>query len=72
MTLNPEKCHLLVLGEKIDVPAPVWIGDIDVTNTSDEKLPGIRIDSELYLDKHVTKFCQKASNKLYALARISQ
>ena len=32
---------------------------------------GVHIDSKLSFDSHVSKLCQKASNKLYALARIS-
>ena len=32
---------------------------------------GITFDNELSFDKHITKLCKKASNKLNALARIS-
>ena len=38
MTLNPEKCYLLALGQRSDVPVTVRIGDIDVVNSSEEKL----------------------------------
>ena len=53
MKLNPEKCHFLVLRQRNDVPVTVWIGDIDVVNSSEEKLLGIQIDSKLSFDKHV-------------------
>ena len=47
------------------------IGSADVVNSSEEKQLGVQIDSKLSFDNHVSKLCQKASNKLYALARIS-
>ena len=71
MKLNADKCHLLVLWQRCDDPVTVKIGNTDVFNSSEEKLLGIHIDSKLSFDHHVSKLCQKASNKLYALARIS-
>ena len=71
MKLNADKCHLLVLGQRCDDPVTVRIGSADVVNSSEEKLLGVQIDSKLSFDNHVSKLCQKASNKLYALARIS-
>ena len=71
MKLNADKCHLLVLGQRCDDPVTVRIGHADVVNSSEEKLLGVQIDSRLFFDNHVSKLCQKASNKLYALARIS-
>ena len=71
MKLNADKCHLLVLGQRCDDPVTVRIGNADVVNSSEEKLLGVQIDSRLSFDNHVSKLCQKASNKLYALARIS-
>ena len=35
------------------------------------KLLGVQIDDKLSFDNHVSKLCEQASNKLYALARIS-
>ena len=70
MKLNADKCHL-VLGQRCDDPVTVKIGNTDVVNSSEEKLLGIHIDSKLSFDHHVSKLCQKASSKLYALARIS-
>ena len=71
MKLNADKCHLLVLGQRCDDSVTVKIGNTDVVNSSEEKLLGVHIDSKLSFDQHVSKLCQKASNKLYALARIS-
>ena len=71
MKLNADKCHLLVLGQRCDDPVTVRIGSADVVNSSEEKLLGVQVDSKLSFDNHVSKLCQKASDKLYALARIS-
>ena len=71
MKLNADKCHLLVLGQRCDDPVTVRIGSANVVNSYEEKLLGVQIDSKLSFDNHVSKLCQKASNKLYALARIS-
>ena len=71
MKLNADKCHLLVIGQRCDDPVAVKIGNAEVVNSSEEKLLGVHIDSKLSFDHHVSKLCQNASNKLYALARIS-
>ena len=69
--LNANKCPLMVLGQRCDDSVTVKIGNTDVDNSSEEKLLGVHIDSKLSFDYHVSKPCQKASNHLYALARIS-
>ena len=71
MKLNADKCHLLVLGQKCDDRVTFRIGNADVVNSSEEELLRVQIDSKLSFDNHVSKLFQKASNKLYALARIS-
>ena len=71
MKLNADKCHLLVLGQRCDDTVTVRIGNVDVVNSSEEKLLGVQIDSRLSFNNHVSKPCRKVSNKLYALARIS-
>ena len=58
MKLSPEKCRLLVLRQRSDIPFTVRIGDIEVVNSSDEKLFGIQIDIKLSFDKHIT-ICAK-------------
>ena len=65
------KCHLLVLGQSTNEPVTVRIGNSEVVNSSQEKLLGVQINSKLSFDNHASKLCHKASNKLYALARIS-
>ena len=70
MELNADKCHLLILGKRCDDPVTVSIGNADVVKSSEEELLGVQIDSKLFFDNNVSKR-QKASNELYALARIS-
>ena len=65
------KCYLLVTGQRCDDPVAVNIGNAEVVNSSEEKLLEVHIDNKLSFDHHVSKLCQKASNKLYPLARIS-
>ena len=64
MKLNADQCHYLVLGQRCDDPVTVKIGNTDVVDSSEEKLLGNHIDSKLSFDHHVSKLCQKASNKL--------
>ena len=62
MELNADKCHLLVVGQRCDNPVTVKTGNIDVVNSSKEKLLGVHIDSKLSFDHHVSKLCQNSSN----------
>ena len=71
MKSNADKCHLLVIGQRRDDPVAVKIRNAEVVNCSEEYFLGVYIDCKLSFDHHVSKLCQKASNKLYALARIS-
>ena len=66
MKANADKCHLLVTRDT-DVTAK--IGEFDVKNSREEKLLGVKIDSKLSFENHVSSLCKKASQKLHALAR---
>ena len=46
------------------------IGKFVINNSNEEKLLGIKIDTKLSLENHVSSLCKKASQKLHALARI--
>ena len=59
--------HLLVTRDT-DVTAK--IGEFDVKNSREEKLLGVKIDSKLSFENHVSSFCKKASQKLHASARV--
>ena len=66
---NREKLQLLVpnVGDDISID----IGGKDVVGREVVKLLGIKFDSKLRFDEHVSSLCKKASQKLHALARIS-
>ena len=54
-----------------DDPTEIQVGESVIKNTSYEKLLGIKIDSKLTFDKHISGLCKKAANKLRALARVT-
>ena len=68
MKVNTEKCHLL-LSLNNDLNAN--IGETIIKCSNDEKLLGVTIDNKLSFVKHINNMCDKASQKLNALARIS-
>ena len=69
MKLNEGKCHLLVAGHKYE---HFWamVGNSRIWESRNVKLLGIHIDNELKLDKHIDQICDKAGNKISALARV--
>ena len=68
--LNEDKCHLMIFGGKSD-EVSVEIGEADVKESKEEKLPGIIFDQALSFKQHVKTLCKKGSQKLHALAGIS-
>ena len=44
MKLNPEKCHLLIFGEK-NTDVSVQIGATTITESAEEKLLGVKLDA---------------------------
>ena len=67
--LNADKCKLLVSNH--DEDASIVIDNEIVEGSKSVKLLGIKIDNELKFKEHVTNICNKVSQKLHALARIS-
>ena len=67
MKANANKCHLLVTR---DTDVTSKIGEFDVKNSREEKFLGVKIDSKLSFEHHVSSLCKKASQKLHALARV--
>ena len=67
MKPNGDKCHLLVTTEK---SVSINIDGGNVTNKKEQKLIGIKFDSSLSFEGHITCLCKKASQKLHVLARI--
>ena len=67
MKANADKCHLLVSS---DESCTAKIEDFSIKNRTEEKLLGVKFDSNLSFENHVTSLCKKASQKLHALERI--
>ena len=47
------------------------IGTEVISNSTGEKILGVYFDNKLNFNTHVKKLCKKASQKLHALARVS-
>ena len=67
MKANPDKCHLLVTTNAL---TSVNINGFQITHSIEEKLLGIKFNSKLSFENHVSSLCKKASQTLHALARI--
>ena len=68
MKTNSDKSHLLLTTSMSSIAN--INGDI-IKNSECEKLIGVAIDYKLNFEEHMSKVCDKASQKLNALARIS-
>ena len=67
MNANADKCHLLVTR---DTGVTTKIGELDVKSSREEKLLGVKIDSKLFFENHVSSLCKKASQKLHPLVKV--
>ena len=65
---NVGKCHFLVSANK---EASLHVNTFKTKNDDCEKLLGVKFDSKLRFDQHVTDLCRKASRKIHALARVT-
>ena len=65
---NPDKSHLLLSNIEDRI---INIQSEIIKNTNSNKLLDITFDSDLIFNTRVTNICNKASQKLYALARVS-
>ena len=73
MKMNPEKCHVIVLGNtKIDDDFTVQIGNASVKPESAVTLLGITLNNQLEFTSHISKICKGATNKINALLRIAK
>ena len=59
MKLNPDKCHLLICGDKEECILANISGEL-VIESHQEKLLGVQIDSKLKFENHVKNLCKKA------------
>ena len=69
MKANEDKCLLIVSTNEL---TEIQIGDFSIKNSANEKLLGVNIDdSKLNFDCNVNHLCNKAIEKLRALARVT-
>ena len=66
---NPDKWHLVL--SDVDKNLKISIEDEDISNSMNEKILGVYFDNKLNFKTHITKLCKVASQKLHALARLS-
>ena len=66
---NPDKWHLLLSDKSTD--HVIKIGNKCISNSKEEKILGVYFDNKLNFNTHLKRICKKASQKLHALARIS-
>ena len=64
---NADKCHFLVRTSQ-EVSLNVSNFKIKISNC--EKLLGVKFDSKLRFDQHITDLCRRANRKIHALARL--
>ena len=68
MKATADKCHLLIT---INEERNISIGGENIQNSKSEKLLGVTIDNKLSFTENVHEICDKASQKINALARLS-
>ena len=67
MKSNADKCHLLV---STNNAINIKIGNINMNNSTCEKLLGVKFEYKLTFDDHISELCKKASRNIHALARV--
>ena len=70
MILNPEKCHYMCLG-KDSASDLLRVSGEDLVASELETVLGIQIDNKLNFENQIKSLCNKVSQKLGALQRIS-
>ena len=68
MKANPGKSHIFLSTKKTE---KLMINDVVLTSSVEERLLGITLNSERKFEKHVKGICNKASQKVHVLSRIT-
>ena len=68
MKLNPDKCKLIVAGQK-DHPVTVKVGDFVIKEQNTVELLGVIIDNKLTFEEHLKGKIKKANHKLAVIKR---
>ena len=69
MTLNPWKCHFMVIGCR-NLSHEIMLNNNKINSSNEEKLLGIFLGSKLNFESHTGSLCRKAGQKVNALARL--
>ena len=64
---NPDKWHLSEKGDDFTMKIAIK----EIPNSTEERSLGFYFDNKLYFNNRIEKLCKKASQKLHALARLS-
>ena len=70
MVLNSGKCHFICLGKNTENET-YFLNNTEMKNSSQEKNLGITIGNKLKFKSHVKDLCKKASQKIWALSRLT-
>ena len=65
---NADKCHFLVSTSQ---EVSLNLNNFKIKNSDCEKRLGIKFDSKLRFDQHITDLCRRDSRKIHALARMT-
>ena len=68
MKINSEERHILLSGND---NVSVIINDNTVVSENKTELLGVILDSKLFFEEDINNLCEKASQKLNALARVA-
>ena len=75
MKSNEDKCHLIVAttnNNSYSSTSYIYLGNEFIESEESVELLGVKIDSKLNFNEHVTNLVKKGNQKLHALARISK
>ena len=65
---NADKCHFLVsTSQEVSLNA----NNFKIENSNCGELLGIKFDSKLRFDQHITDLCKRTGRKIHALARVT-
>ena len=65
---NADRFHFLVsLSQEVNLN----VNNFKIKNSDCEKLLGVKFDSKLRFDQHITDLCRRTSRKIHALARVT-
>ena len=70
MVLNAGKCHLMCLGNNKKHETFLF-HNILMENSKKQKILGVIIDNKLNFKSHISELCERSSQKIVALSRLS-